>query len=455
METVRDLNKKITPQAIDLEIAVLGAMLIDARGIDEALDIVSKEDFFYLEKHKYIYKAIKILNNSNNPIDILSVSEQLKKLNKLKFIGGDYYLLELTQKVSSAAHIEYHSRILMQKYIKRELIKTGNNIVSNCYKSNNDIFDILDSAELKITEITDLINNGKRTSSWSESLSLVTKRVEFLTNNKTDITGVTTGLNKLDIHFGGWQKQDFIVIGARPGMGKTAFTVNNMIAAAKSGVPVGFMSMEMSDVQLATRAVAVNSDFHMRQLNKTGFEHSKYFKTLNNLVNEMQSLPIYIEDRPSLTISDIKRTARSWKRKHNIGLLIVDYIQLAGGNNDIRIRTGETSRGLKHIAKELNIPVVGLSQLSRAVETTTTKRPSLHHLKEAGDIEQDADIVSFIYRPEYYALDPDPDNLNINENTEFITSKNRNGALGVTGIWFEGDKTKFLDNKPNRNNSPF
>ena len=446
--------KKITPQAIDLENAVLGALLIDARGVDQALEVIKSENVFYLETHKQIFKAIKILNDTSNPVDLLSVADQLKKLNKLKFVGGEFYLLKLSQKVSSSAHIEYHCRILLQEFVKRELIKAGTQIVENCYKPSEDIFKILDSADQSFTAINELVNSGQKASSWSESLKAVATRVEFLTNNDSDITGVTTGLKKLDLFLGGWQKQDFIVIGARPGMGKTAFTVNNMIAAAKSGVAVGFMSMEMSDVQLATRSVAVNSDFHMKQLNKTGFEKIKYFETLNTLIHEMQSLPIYIEDRPSLTISEIKRTARKWKRKHQIGLLIVDYIQLTGGHNDIRIRTGETSRGLKHIAKELDIPVIGLSQLSRAVETTTTKRPALHHLKEAGDIEQDADIVSFIYRPEYYALDIDYENLQMDENTEFITSKNRNGALGITGMWFEGAKTKFLDSKP-INMSPF
>jgi replicative DNA helicase len=209
--------------------------------------------------------------------------------------------------------------------------------------------------------------------------------------------------------------------------------------------------MEMSVIQLAIRGVAVESNYHMKQLNQTGFERAEYFTGLNNMINEMQKLPILIDDRPSLTIGEIKGRARTWKRKFGLDILFVDYIQLAGGSDDVRIRTGETSRGLKHIAKELDIPVIGLSQLSRGVESRGgSKRPMLHDLKEAGDIEQDADIVSFIYRPEYYGFMDylDEGVLEDGENTEFIVAKNRSGGLGTIGVWFDGNKTKFMDVSP-------
>jgi replicative DNA helicase len=219
-----------------------------------------------------------------------------------------------------------------------------------------------------------------------------------------------------------------------------------MIGAAKSGAGVGFISLEMSTVQLAIRAVAVNSNYHLNQLTKTGFDKDSYFIGLNNKINEMKSLPIFIDERPALSINEIKRKARLMKRKHDIKVLIVDYIQLAGGDDeDIRKRTGKTSQGLKALAKELSITVIGLAQLSRAVESTPTKRPALHHLKESGDIEQDADIVAFLYRPEYYNLEGDASVLSDGTNTEFIISKYRQGGTGTVGLYYDTNKTKFSD----------
>ena len=452
---------KLPPQAIDLEENVLGAMLIDKRGVDEVIEVLRSSEVFYKNSHKLIFDAINTLYQAAEPVDISTVSHTLRKKKTLEQAGGEFALVQLTQKISSSAHIEFHSMIILQKFIQREYISFGNSLIEHSYDESADVFDIMERAEMKFTKISEMISKGKSVMSWESALLEVPKRVEFLTNNEGDLTGVPTGLKKLDRFFGGWQPSDFIVIGARPGMGKTALIVNNMIKAAESGLKVGFISMEMSIVQLATRSIAVNSNYHMRQLNQSGFEHPKYFKGLNELVHKMKSLPIFIDDRPGLTIGEIKGRARSWKRKNGLDILFVDYIQLAGGHNDIRIRTGETSRGLKHIAKELEIPVIGLSQLSRDVEKSATKRPALHHLKEAGDIEQDADVVGFIFRPAYYGIQPDENILEFDENTEFIVSKNRSGGLGTQGIWFEENKTKFTDssndikNKNNEDDTPF
>lgn len=439
---------KLPPQAIDLEQVILGAVLIDKRGMDAAIDVLRAPEAFYKHSHCKIFEAMLWLYKTNDPIDILTVSQRLKSMGFLDQTGGEMYLIELSQMVSSAAHIEHHCRIVLQKYFRRELIKVGGEIIQQGYDDTADVFDVLDGAEQTFTTISEMISKGKVGQSWPELLRQVADRVEFLTNNDSDVTGITTGLAKLDKFTGGWQPTDFIVIGARPGMGKTAYVVLNALAAAKSGVPVGFVSLEMSGIQLAIRGVSVSSNFHMRQLNQTGFDKTEYFQTLNRLILQMEGLPVHIDDRPGLTIGDIKRKARSMKRRFDIGVLIVDYIQLAQGHPDIRIRTSETSQGLKHIAKELEIPVIALSQLSRDVESSADKRPALRHLKESGAIEQDADVVAFIFRPEYYGISPDPDVLELDENTEFIFAKHRNGGIGTVGAWYEANKTKFMDKKP-------
>lgn len=450
MDPLNTLDKgKVPPQAVDLERVVLGAMLVDTAGVDECLEVIQSPEVFYKNSHALIFEAILSLYNTAHPVDLLTVKEQLEKNKNLETVGGMMYLIGLTQEVSSSANTEYHARIILQKFISRQYIKISNRIIQKAFDPSEDVFDLQEFVDKELTALNEMITKGRSPLTWAQALHEVSKRVEFLTNNEGDLTGIPTGLKKLDKFFGGWQPTDFIVIGARPGMGKTALIVNNMVAAAKAGYNVGFMSMEMSSIQLATRSIAVESNFHMRQLNQSGFEHPKYFNTLSAVVANMQGLPIYIDDRPSLTIGEIKQKARSWKRKQGLDILFVDYIQLAGGSPDIRIRTGETSRGLKHIAKELNIPVIGLSQLSREVEKSATKRPALHHLKEAGDIEQDADIVAFIFRAAYYGLEPDSAVLDPDENTEFIVPKNRNGGVGVVGSWYEENKTKFIDSAYN------
>jgi replicative DNA helicase len=331
--------------------------------------------------------------------------------------------------------------------MKRKAIEIGSQIISLAYDIETDVFDLFDFVDVETAAINEIVEKGRTEMTYKDALKNVLKRVEMLTNNTTQLTGIDTGFKKLNKHFGGWQPTDFIVIGARPGMGKTAFVVNTMIGAAKVGHGVGFISLEMSTEQLATRSVANESNFHLNQLTKNGFEKPEYFNGLINKINQLEKLPIYIDDRPSLTIGEIKRKARLYKRKHDIKLLIVDYIQLAGSdsNEDVRIRVGRISNGLKGIAKELNITVIGLAQLSREVEKTSHKRPALHHLKESGDIEQDADAVCFLFRPAYYGLDVDHTMIDEDCNTEFIIAKYRHGGLGTYGLFFDENKTKFTD----------
>lgn len=439
---------KLPPQAVELEEAILGSLMIDSsRAVDELFQVFSSPDVFYKESHKCIFEAIKQLSESSQSIDLLTVSQQLKVNKTLEIAGGDFYLIELTQKISSSAHIEYHARIVLQMYMKRKAIEMASNVIERAYDVDIDVFDLFDFMDVETTAINEIIDKGRSELSYADALNLVIDRVKILTDSESSLTGIETGFKKLNKHFGGWQPTDFVVIGARPGMGKTAFVVNTMISGAKAGNAIGFISLEMSTEQLTIRSVANESNFHLNQLTKTGFEKPEYFSGLIRKVNELRSLPIYIDDRPALTIGEIKRKARLYKRKYDIKVLIVDYIQLAGSDNneDIRIRVGKISNGLKALAKELNITVIGLAQLSREVEKTSHKRPSLHHLKESGDIEQDADVVAFLYRAGYYGLDVDYDVIDGDCNTEFIIAKYRHGGVGTIGLYYNENKTKFTD----------
>jgi replicative DNA helicase len=443
---------KLPPQAIDLEEAVLGAMMIDKKGLDEVVDLLNA-DCFYKDAHVHIFSAIVNLYKSHQPIDMLTVSNELKRVKKLDLVGGDFYLIQLTQKVSSSAHIEFHSRIILQKYISRQLIRISSETIEMAYEDSIDVFDLTDTVSGRIDVLMNSVTKGYSSMSWEDAVMSVPKRVEFLTNNKGIVTGVPTGLDAIDKHFNGWQPTDFIVIGADNGMGKTAFVLCNMIAAAKEGNAVGMFSMEMSVVQLAVRGVANESEFHMNQLMRNGFEHNYYFNKLNEVTNEMAKLPIYIDDQPALTVVEMKRKGRQLKRKHDIKLLVIDFMQMFSGDKDIRINISEAARECKNLAKELNIPVIGLSQLSREVKKEKYKIPSKHHLKESSAIEEAADVIGLLYRPDYYGYtrDNNPDlyenelGLIGSENACLIVAKNRNGGMGNIGLRFIENKTKYVN----------
>lgn len=453
------MKGNIPPQAIEFEESVLGAMMIDKKGIDEVIDLLNA-DCFYKECNGYIFSAIVNLYKSHQPIDILTVSNELKILKKLELAGGDFYLINLTQKISSSAHIEFHARIILQKYILREMIKISTETISEAFDESVDVFDFTDNVSSKIDKLMNMSTRGYSSMSWSDAVMAVPKRVEFLTNNQGVITGVPIGLNAMDKHFNGWQPTDFIVIGADNGMGKTAFVLGNMISAAKAGNSVGMFSMEMSVIQLAIRGVAVESEFHMNQLMRNGFEHSYYFNKLGVVTDALSKLPIYIDDQPALTVVEMKRKARQLKRKYDIKILIIDFVQMFSGDKDIRINISEASRECKNLAKELEIPVVALSQLSREVKKERYKLPSKHHLKESSAIEEAADVIGLLYRPEYYgytrANSPDlyENELGLmdDENACMIIAKNRNGGLGNIGLRFIENKTKYVN--PGYNTNP-
>lgn len=445
------VNGKIPPQSIDLEESVLGALLVDSNSIDECLIIIKSSDIFYKEGNKVIFEAIMALYADNEPIDLITVGARLRTMNKIEVAGGDFNLITLTQKISSGAHIEFHSRLLQQFYIKRQLIRDASIMLTTAYNADKDSIELLNEWGLSLDNLNEQIASGKKNISYSEGLDLVEKRVEFLTNKSPEeVTGARTGFKVIDQFTGGYQPGELIIDAARPGMGKTAKMLKCALENARIGDGVGIISAEMSAVQLITRTVAIDTDYHLTQLTKKGFEKPEYFSTLNTHKHRMKDFPIYIDDTASPDIRHVQATLRMWKRKFDIKIAIVDYLQLLSdttkqGNREQEIAS--ISRKLKGLSKELNIPVIALSQLSRAVETRgSSKRPMLSDLRESGSIEQDADMVTFIYRPEYYNIEVDEEWLAMGANTEIIFAKYRGGAPGTTiGLHWQGDKTKFSD----------
>jgi len=487
MENIKNLNPlrvektpiislekgKLPPQALELEEAVLGAMMIDKKGVDEVIDILQSEAF-YKDAHKHIFEAIFQLFTDSQPIDLLTVSSQLKKNAKLELAGGDYYLIQLTQKISSSAHIEFHSRIILQKYIQRSLIRISNEIIEESYDETTDVFDLLDKAESRLYEVTQ--GNIKRSSETAQSLVIqAKKRIEEIAN-KEGLSGIATGFEKLDKVTSGWQPSDLVIIAARPGMGKTAFVLSMARnIAIDFGHPVALFSLEMSSVQLITRLISSETGLSSEKL-RTGKLEKHEWEQLSVKVKDLEKAPLFIDDTPSLSIFDLRAKARRLASQHGIKLIIVDYLQLmtaggngkGGGNREQEIST--ISRNLKALAKELEVPVIALSQLSRAVETRgSSKRPLLSDLRESGAIEQDADIVSFIYRPEYYKIEEwDDDEQSPTEGqAEFIIAKHRNGSLENIRLKFIGNLGKFdnleeygsafndLPSKMNLDDNPF
>ena len=448
--TIINLEKgKLPPQVIDLEEAVLGAMMIDKKGVDEVIDIL-QPDAFYKEAHKHIFEAIVQLFTDTQPIDLLTVSAQLRKNAKLDLAGGDFYLIQLTQKIASSAHIEFHSRIILQKYIQRSLIRISSDIIEESYDETTDVFDLLDKAESKLYEVTQ--GNIKRSSETAQSLVLqAKKRIEEIAKQE-GLSGIATGFEKLDKITSGWQPSDLIIIAARPGMGKTAFVLSMARnIAIDFGKPVALFSLEMSSVQLITRLISSETGLSSEKL-RTGKLEKHEWEQLSIKVKNLEKAPLFIDDSPSLSIFDLRAKARRLASQHGIKLIIVDYLQLmtaggngkGGGNREQEIST--ISRNLKALAKELSIPVIALSQLSRAVETRgSSKRPLLSDLRESGAIEQDADIVSFIYRPEYYKIDEwdDEEQSPTAGQAEFIIAKHRNGSLESIRLKFIGNLGKF------------
>ncbi len=449
METTNHLNKM--PSAVKLEEAVLSAMLIDESGPLEAMPLLKAADMFYDANNRKIFDAIAALYNNNESIDMLTVIEKLRTQKTLEAIGGQFEIVQMAQKAGSAAHIDHHCRILQQHWLKRKLIDKANQVIAKAYKEDSDSLDLLEFDARLNDELSEMLFAGNKSTSYADALVEVRKRVELLSSQEEgQFTGIETGFAKVNRFTGGWQNSDLVIIAARPGMGKTALILKNAVACGLAGTAVGFFSLEMSTTQLAARTVAINSDLHLAMLVRDGFTKDKYFTTLFNKTEEMRKFPLYIDDSASQDIRDIIAKARIWKRKYDIKILFVDYIQLVtdkskGNNREQEIAS--IARNLKMLAKELNLPVIALSQLSRQVEARVDKRPRLSDIRESGAIEQDADIVAFLYREHYYNPEgPLPDWLETSgANAELIFGKYRSGALETKGLYFDTNKVKYMD----------
>lgn len=444
----------VPPQAIDIERSVLGAMLIDASGLEKGIDLLI-DDCFYDPQHKIIYKTIIGLYKSDQAVDMLTVVDRLQKTKKLQKVGGAPRIIAITQSIASSAHIEEWCRILLQKYLRRKMVGICTQGISKAYDESNDTFEFIESVLSKIENLNSMFQSEQVTESWHDAVLEIPKRVEFLTNNKGKITGLPTGFKVIDKHFSGWQKQDFIVLGADSGMGKTSLSVSFLLAPAKKDIPVGMFSLEMGIRQIATRGMAVESPFHLNQLTKTGFDKQEYFSELMNKVNTVKDYPIFIDDTPAMTVDQMKRKARQMHRKHKIQFLLIDFIQMfeSQGKENLRITIGEASRACKNIAKELDIVVIALSQVTRTEITKNKfKIPNKHHLKEASAIEEAADIILLIYRPGFYGIEREQhanlyEDLGISKdhNAVCMVVKYRNGSRGNIPLFFNENNTKFLD----------
>lgn len=442
---------KVQPQARDLEEAVLGALMLERDAVSTVIDIL-KPDSFYVPAHQTIYKAILNLFAKSQPVDILTVTSELKKQGDLEEAGGAPYIADLTDRIASAANVEHHARIISQKYIQRELIRMSSEIIKNAYEDTTDVFELLDKAEQNLFSVAEQ-NLSRNYASMSNLITKAIQQIEDIKNQEEGLTGIPSGFTALDRLTGGWQRSDLVIMAARPGMGKTAFVLSvARNAAVDFNKPVAVFSLEMSNLQLVNRLISGEAEIPSEKLRKGNLEEWEW-QQLTTKVDSLSEAPIYIDDTPAINIFELRAKCRRLKMQHDVQLIIIDYLQLmtggsadgkGGGNREQEISS--ISRGLKSIAKELDVPVIALSQLSRAVETRGgDKRPQLSDLRESGAIEQDADLVVFLYRPEYYGFTEDENNNSVRGIGEIIVAKHRNGALDTVKARFIDKFAKFAD----------
>ncbi|TAE60807.1 MAG: replicative DNA helicase, partial [Bacteroidetes bacterium] len=428
---------KLQPQALDLEQAVLGAILIDKEALSKVADFL-KPDSFYDEKNKRIYEAILALTSKSEPIDIRTVTNELRFSGNLEFVGGAYYVSQLTFTIQSAANIEYHGRILVQYALKRSLISISADIYRDSFEDTNDVFNILDGAQQKLFEVTEMLQKRNYMPS-SQLVQAALKEIEEKRHHKDGLTGIPSGLTALDRLTSGWQKSDLVIIAARPAMGKTAFVLSVLRnAAVDHNKAVAIFSLEMSNVQLMLRLISSEAELESEKIKKGTLAEYEWVQ-LTQKVGKLSSAKIFIDDTPSLSVLELRAKCRRLKSQHNVELIVIDYLQLMSGSNEKggnrEQEISSISRNLKALAKELNVPIIALSQLSRAVETRKeSKMPQLSDLRESGAIEQDADMVMFIYRPEYYDINNDENGESNAGLTHIRIAKHRNGALDIVHL---------------------
>lgn len=447
---------KLQPQDIDLEEAVLGALMLEKDAYVIVCDILKPESFYDVRNQK-IYASIQSLGAMQRPIDMLTVTEQLRLDGNLDDVGGALRISELTGRVSSAANVEYHARIIAQKYLARELISFCSSIETKAFDESNDVDDLLQEAEGRLFEITQH-NVKKDVTQIDPVISEAIKKIEDAANRESGLSGLQTGYHELDKKTSGWQDSDLIIIAARPAMGKTAFVLSmakNM--SVNFNTPVAIFSLEMSNIQLVNRLISNVCELEGEKI-KSGQLSQLEWDKLMNKIKMLYSAPLYVDDTPSLSVFELRTKARRLVREHGVKIIIIDYLQLMNASGmKFGSREQEVSmisRSLKQLAKELSIPIIALSQLNRSVENRTDgKRPQLSDLRESGAIEQDADIVCFIHRPEYYTkASEDSEGNDIRGLAEFILAKHRSGSVGDVKMRFVGSYARF-DNWDDNYNS--
>jgi replicative DNA helicase len=428
---------KIPPQSRELEEAVLGAIMLEKNAFDQVVEIL-KPECFYVDAHQRIFKSMMDLAQKSMPIDLLTVVEELKFRTELDIVGGPYYISKLTNGVVSAANIEAHSRIILQKFIQRELIRISGEIIGDAYEDSTDVFDLLDEAESRLFEIT---NNHLRKNFDSIDVVIMKtiQRIDDMRNRAEDITGVPSGYPSLDAVTYGWQPSDLIILAARPSVGKTAFALNlarNAALHPTKPTSVALFSLEMSASQLVQRILSAESEIWLEKIARGKMEEHEMQQLYKKGIQRLSTAPIFIDDTAALNIFELRAKCRRLKSKHNVGLIIIDYLQLMSGSSDNRNSNREQeistiSRNLKGLAKELQVPIIALSQLSREVEKRKegNKIPQLSDLRESGAIEQDADMVMFLYRPEYYDINSNEFGESNKGETHVRIAKHRNGSL--------------------------
>lgn len=444
---------KVPPQDIPSEKAVLGAILLEHHALAEVQDLLTPEKF-YLEAHQLIYRTALNLDAKGQPVDTITIVMELKRCGDLEKVGGSYYVTELTKNMVSSANIVAHARIIAEMWMARQVIVAGGEMIRDGYETGIDAFDLVDRAEASIARIMDSNDRGKITPIDS-ALAKFATRLAHLRTLDSSMTGIPSGYDSLDRITHGWQDTDLIILAARPAVGKTAFALNLLrhaaVKAAKP-IPTAFFSLEMSEGQLMERLVSAESEIFLEriktgQLNDHEMEHL-YKKGINTLANA----PIFIDDTPALNIFELRAKCRRLKNKHNVGFIIIDYLQLMSGtgegkNGNREQEISRISRDLKSLAKELQVPIIALSQLSRAVESRkeSDRIPQLSDLRESGAIEQDADMVMFLYRPEYYGITADESGNSSKGETHVKIAKHRNGSLETIKLTAQLHIQKFVD----------
>ncbi len=447
---------RVPPQATDVEEIVLGGLMLQKEAVAAVIDILLPE-VFYLDNHKRIFAAIKNLFAKSEPIDILTVTKELLSYGELDIVGGPYYISQLTNRVVSSANIEFHARILQQKFIQRELIRISSEIIHDAYQDTTDVFDLLDRAESGLFQVGET-NLRRSFLAMPELVKAAIKNIEAAKQVDNTLLGVGAGFLELDSVTQGWQKSDLIILAARPSMGKTAFALNlARNAAVDFKKPIAFFSLEMSSIQLVTRLISSESGLEAEKLRKGDLAGHEWQQLITR-VDPLVKAKIFIDDTPQLSVFELRAKCRRLKQQHDIQMVFIDYLQLmtTGGENvgNREQEISAISRSLKSLAKELNIPVLALSQLSRSVESRPgSKKPILSDLRESGAIEQDADMVVFIYRPEYYGYTEGENNADNKGRADIIIAKHRNGRLAEIELKFVSKYARF-DEKNSDNLKP-